>query len=321
MIDRHMTHLDGKPVENWYPGKPLHSPATLAYRLRLEAEEAKAGMHWVDKLACLLDTPAVTQISALVVGNWLPEPETGTYEDARLMLEALVVASDRLRGLTTLFLGDMIPAECAITAIPQSDVSALLQAYPGLRWLGLRGGHGLSLGNTLHHEGLNALTIQSGGLAARVVQEITAGHAPALEHLEIWTGAAERGSTVTIDDLAPIFFRCPFPRLRSLAIRNSAISDEIAFAMAHAPLLEQLSVLDLSLGTLSDIGAAALIESPAIHQLQKLIINHHFCSPGVVAELQQLGIVVEADDAQEEDIHNNRVDGRFIATLQQYVPV
>ncbi len=71
--------------------------------------------------------------------------------------------------------------------------------------------------------------------------------------------------------------------------------------MATAPVLAHVRVLDLSLGTLGDEGAAVLLASPAVARLQKLDIHHHYCSDEMVARLQALGIEVDVSEQEEGD--------------------
>jgi hypothetical protein len=71
--------------------------------------------------------------------------------------------------------------------------------------------------------------------------------------------------------------------------------------VALAPVTARLEVLDLSMGTLGDEGAAALLASPAVKRLRKLDVHHHYVSPGLVEKLRGLGIEVNADDVQEPD--------------------
>jgi hypothetical protein len=86
----------------------------------------------------------------------------------------------------------------------------------------------------------------------------------------------------------------------------------VAAVLAHAPVLEQIRVLDLSLGTLSDEGAAALLASPAVRQLEKLDLHHHYCSEETMAALQGLGIEVDVSERQEPQNWGNG-DHRFVA--------
>jgi hypothetical protein len=60
------------------------------------------------------------------------------------------------------------------------------------------------------------------------------------------------------------------PRLRHLALCNSVIGDEIAAAAAAAPVVARLEVLGLSMGTLGDAGAEALLGGQPLTHLTKL---------------------------------------------------
>lgn len=314
-IEEHATEFAGKPVEDWDPDTGIADPTGTIYRIYLDYDESNQGLSWRNKFATFLDDPAASQITGLIVGDW-QQWNTGPDESSAPIVEALVAARDRLPNLTALFLADIIREECEISWINQSDVAPLFLSYPALEHMRLRGDNGsLSLGS-LRHDRLKSLVIEAGGLHAAVVQQVVTAHLPALEHLELWLGTEEYGGDATIDDVLPLLFAERFPKLRYLGLRNSEIADQIAFALAKAPILEQIAVLDLSLGTLGDVGAAALLESPAVRKLKKLDIHYHFCSPGVVASLQQLadeaGFELDASEAQEPD----RFDGeesRFVA--------
>ena len=231
--------------------------------------------------------------------------------DAERIVAALVAARDRLPNLRRLFLGDIVQEECEISWIHQTDVSPILAAYPVLECLRVRGGEGLVLGTPRHDE-LRALIIESGGLPAEVVRSIIAGHLPRLEHLELWLGDSGYGATTTVDDLGPILDGSRFPALQYLGLRDSEMADELAVALARAPIVERIRVLDLSLGNLSDEGAKALLQSPAVARLQKLDIHHHYVSPELVDALAGLGIELDASDPREGDDDDGEIT-RYIA--------
>ncbi|WP_436850690.1 hypothetical protein [Streptomyces longwoodensis] len=98
------------------------------------------------------------------------------------------------------------------------------------------------------------------------------------EHLELWLGAREDGGDGEIADLAGILSGNRLPRLRSLALRNSEMQDEVAAAMGAAPIVANLDVLDLSLGTLTDTGAEALLGGQPLTHLRKLDLHHNYLS-------------------------------------------
>ncbi len=312
-ISEHLTQFAGKPVADWEPDSPLADPEGTLYRLSLSYEEADAGTRWIDTFARLLDDPVAGRLRGLVVGIWfnLTQETDATSEP---VVEALVAAREQLPNLTTLFLGDIIVEESEISWINQSDVSPLFDAYPRLEHFGVRGGDGLVLGR-LRHERLRSLVVETGGLDVSVVRDICAAELPALEHLELWLGDEYYGANTTVDDLAPILSGTLFPKLRYLGLRDSEIADEIAAAVATAPVLERLRVLDLSLGTLGDEGAAALLAAPAVARLEKLDIHHHYCSDEMVAQLTALGIEVDVSERQtEEDYDGERY--RYVAVSE-----
>lgn len=297
-VYEHTTEFAGRPVTEWEPGTPLVDPANNAYRIALSYDEFDGGASWEEKFGALLDEPSAGEVGALVVGVWgdLTGPLGGSGE----VVEVIAAAAGRLPGLRALFLGDIVSEEHEISWIEQSDVSPLFAAFPQLEHFRVRGGNNLRLG-TLRHEHLKSLVVESGGLDASVVRDITSSELPSLEHLELWLGDENYGANAEIVDLAPLFTGKLFPNLSYLGLRDSELSDAIAVAVAHAPVLERLRVLDLSLGTLSDNGAAAFLASPAAARLELLDIHHHFCSDEMIGKLTAAGLKLDAGDQQEPD--------------------
>jgi hypothetical protein len=83
----------------------------------------------------------------------------------------------------------------------------------------------------------------------------------------------------------------------------------VAQAVAAAPLLERIEVLDLSLGTLGDVGAEALLASPVVKRLRRLDLHHHYISsPTIIARLANLGLDVDLSEVQTEGDY-----GRYVS--------
>lgn len=306
-ISEHTTRFAGLPVEDWDPAVGIADPTGTLYRVSLADDEST----WIDYFATFLDDPAAGKIVGIVVGVWdEPFEERGAEE----VVEALVAARDRLPALRAIFLGDITYEECEISWIQQTDIAPLLAAYPELEHLCVRGGNGLTLGS-LRHERLRSLTIQSGGLGADTVREVAAAQLPALEHLELWLGTPNYGGDATVEDLAPILAGGLFPKLRYLGLRDSQIADEVAVALAQAPILGQVEELDLSLGTLGNRGAAALLASPATARLRRLDIHHHYCSTEMVAQLRALGIELDASE-REDDEGEDDESARYVSVSE-----
>jgi hypothetical protein len=77
------------------------------------------------------------------------------------------------------------------------------------------------------------------------------------------------------------------PRLAHLGLCNSDIQDEIAAAVAAAPVVAGLDSLDLSMGTLSDDGGAALLSGQPLTHLRALDLGHHFMSEEMTRRVRE----------------------------------
>jgi len=287
-IGEHKTQFAGKAVVDWDAELGLIDPQDRVYRIRYDQEES-----WLDMLVTLLQDPQSSQLFGLIMGAWA-SAYNGDPSDE---IAALVEAQTQLPALKALFIGDIVFEESEISWIQQTNVSPLLTAYPALEHFGVRSGQGLQLG-PIHHESLHSLIIETGGLDATLVRDVMASDLPALEHLELWLGTSDYGATWALDNLAPLFEERLFPKLRYLGLRDSEQANDIALAISRSPLLERIKVLDLSLGTLDDLGAAALLANPATAKLQKLDIHFHFCSETMIDQLKTLPIELDASDSQ-----------------------
>lgn len=300
-IGEHLTEFGGFQVQQWEPGQPLGDTATTIHRIAVDYDD-KAD--WTDKFRAFLALPGVENSQGLVVGLWTDENMEG---DVAPVIEALVAAHTQLSSIKILFVGDITYEENEVSWITQGDLSPVLAAYPHLTHLGIRGGNDLSLGQ-LHLPELRELIVQAGGLSAEVVREVVTADLPRLEHLELYLGTEDYGSTNAADDLTPLLDGSRFPALKYLGVKNSEHQDEIAQMFAHAPILEQLDVLDLSLGTLTDEGASALLDSERVRTLKKLVLSHHFCTEDMMEKLGALPLEVDTSDHQDDED-----DWRFVA--------
>ncbi|TSA87439.1 hypothetical protein FNU79_02845 [Deinococcus detaillensis] len=301
-IGEHLSKFGGLQVTPWEPGQPLGDTATTIHRISVEYDEETS---WTDKFRAFLTLPNVENSQGLVVGMWSAEAGEDAAPDE--MVEALVAAHAQLPRLRALFIGDITYEENEVSWIVQADLSPILSAYSQLTHLGIRGGNNLSLGQISLPQ-LRELTVQAGGLSAEVVREVVTANLPKLEHLELYLGTEEYGSTNAADDLTPLLDGQRFPALKYLGLKNSDHQDEIAQMFAHAPILDQLETLDLSLGVLTDEGAAALLGSERVRTLKKLDVSHHFCSTEMMQQLEALPIEVDASEQQDEED-----DWRFVA--------
>jgi hypothetical protein len=311
-IEEYTENFVGYPIAMWSADTGIADPSGTLYRLALTYEEQdEKGMTWTNKFEQFLNDPNAAQAIGLVVGDW---GLSSGMQDSTDVVAAISAAPSRLPNLKVLFLGDVTYEECEISWLEHGDISALFSAYPQLEHFCVRGANKLSFGQ-LRHDQLKTLIVQSGGLSVNVINEILTAQLPQLEHLEWWLGIEDYGGNATVNDLQPLLDGKLFPNLKYLGLRDSEIADDIAKAVAHAPILNRIKTLDLSMGTLGDDGGEALFASPLIHQLEKLDIHHHYCSDDVVDKLEQLPITVDTRDQQEEDKYNGE-SMRYVAVSE-----
>jgi hypothetical protein len=303
------------PQWGYDPGIGKRSPRPSICPLHLSQEDLEANKTMTDLLAAFLDDPAVAEVSGIAIGQWVYGPGE---EDPQWIVEALARAREKLPRLRALILGDLADMGQATSWRRLGDVGALLQAYPELEHLRVRGGDNLSVG-VLNHQSLKSLGIKSNSHRGKFIQELSAAQLPRLERLELWLGTApyEAGAQDldydperVIADLQPILSCKPAPRLRYLGLHDGEMADRLAAAVAKAPLLQCLEVLDFSVGNLSDAGAAVLLASPTTARLKELDIHHHYVSEEAVARLKALVPKVDASEADPVDLYED-AEGRL----------
>ncbi|WP_327233412.1 STM4015 family protein [Streptomyces sp. NBC_01317] len=309
-ISHHMQELYGLPVLDFPAGDTSGEPAgglpaaaSVAWRISVDSYDADEA--WEEAFGRFAKAVDLGEVRALVVGSW-SDPYDSDPED---VVNALVAISRQLPRLRALFLGDITFDECEISWINQGLVTPLLDAFPALHEFGVRGGQGLRF-PAVRHERLRSLTIETGGLDAEVVRSVAASDFPALERLDLWLGTSWYGANAEIADLAPVLAGSRLPRLRYLGLRNSQIQDEIAAALAGAPVVAGLETLDLSMGTLGDDGVAALLAGQPLTHLKKLDLHHHFVGEAMRerlrATLGAAGVEVDLSDHQDEEDREDR---------------
>ncbi|MBZ6084005.1 STM4015 family protein [Streptomyces olivaceus] len=313
--DDHLTELYGLPAFT-FPEERDSAGVTLpeadAVAWRIGYERGTGDERWKDTFERLCAAVDSARIRALIIGIWGDPEDTEPDE----VVSAFLDARDRLTGLRSVYFGDITDKECRISRIGQTDVTPLIASCPALEEFSVRAGesydreglHPLSFPR-LRHDALRRLVVESAGLRGHVLRGVGESELPALEHLELWLGARDDGGDGEIADLAGILSGDRLPRLRSLALRNSEMQDEVAAAVGAAPVVAGLDVLDLSLGTLTDAGAEALLGGQPLTHLRKLDLHHNYLSEPmrqrVRNALEPAGVEVDLDPSDAE----TEVDG------------
>ncbi|MDT0545180.1 MULTISPECIES: STM4015 family protein [Streptomyces] len=252
-----------------------------------------------------LETVPADRVRAIVIGSWWGE---GGYESVQPVIDRLTESAERLPALRSIFLGDVTAEECELSWLEMTDVTPVVEAYPLLEEFVARGcGYGAPdealAFRPVRHERLRTLRFESGGLPASIVRAVCDSELPRLERLALWLGVDQYGGDATIADLAPLLAGGRFPELRHLGLQNSEMQDEIAAAVAAAPVVAQLASLDLSMGTLTDAGAEALLEGQPLTHLTALDLHHHYLSEKLAQRVREAlepsGVEVDLSEQQQ----------------------
>lgn len=289
MINDHMTEWFGLAVEDFAAGAQY---GIKIQRLGFSYEDESFD---ADVLRDYLADPRVATVKAIVIG--MPGEAGESFDE---IIKVLVENASRLTSLRGIFLGDIIQEENEMSWIEQGDVGLILAAFPNLEELRVRGGSSLEL-SPCGNPGLKRLIIETGGFPTEVLHNIARCSFPNLEHLELWLGTDEYGWNGGLEDVAPLIEPGLFPKLKSLALKNSMIANEIAKFIVDAPILGQVEALDLSLGTLTDEGAEALLGSEKVRALSRLNLHRNYLTDATIPRLHALGPQVDVGGQEEPD--------------------
>ncbi|MDF1813084.1 MAG: STM4015 family protein [Verrucomicrobiales bacterium] len=292
MIPEKLTTWLGYPVESWIPSQDPPDYANKIYRL---------GYDWNhevplrDSMTAFFAGDGVEESPGLILGA--PDESADTFGDE---VDFLVQHKAKLPKLRALFLGEMDQEESEISWIENGAMTPVIESFPGLEELRIRGGMGLTW-EPCRHICLKKLVIETGGIGTDVLQGILGSIMPELEHLEIWLGTEGYGWEGSEADVKPFLYNNPFPKLKYLGLKNCDHEDEIAKLAADAPVLDHLEVLDLSGGALKDEGGAALLASEKVKKLNFLDLHHHFMSDEMMEKFDASGMHVDLSDQEEAD--------------------
>ncbi|GLX01183.1 hypothetical protein Misp02_52690 [Microtetraspora sp. NBRC 16547] len=289
----------------------LPAPEAVAWRVSAEVYDSERG--FPETFAWFMERVDTTRVTALVIGSWADAYDISSEEVICLLVENAA----RFPALRSLFVGAMPSEQCEISWIQQSDVTPLLEAFPSLERLDVRGGTGLGL-RPVKHGALKTLRLEAGGLPGLVVRGVGGCDFPALEHLELWLGVEEYGGDAAVTDLEEILSGVRLPALRHLGLQDSEIEDEIAASVATAPVVARLETLSLSMGVLTDAGAEALLTGQPLTHLRRLDLHHHFLTDDMIKRVQEAlpGVEVDLSEQEEGDDDGDGEVWRYVAVSE-----
>lgn len=284
------TKLEDWKIENFNPQIGIINPAGTAYIVNFE------------HLKLLLQNSQVEKVEALVcqIHGFYNNYDVEFYKFVNLIYEN----RDKLLNIKALFIGDAVVYPFMSSFLDLGDVTLILKAFPKLEVLQVRGGWGLAI-QKMQHNNLKTLVVETGltFIESRTIEQICKLDLPGLEYLELWLGGCHRyGEDIGTKHLLPILAGEIFPNLKYLGLRSSDYSDNVALCLAELPtVIDRLAVLDLSMGTLTDKGAEALLNFPSINKLHTLNVSMNNLSESMIEKLYQLNCKVIAEPQEDEE--------------------
>jgi hypothetical protein len=261
-----------------------------------------------------LEHVSVSEVLALVLdglaGRFVRDLTIGIvdFEANDYVAEMAVLAARARPLLRSLFLGDFARDETELNWTRLGDAGRLWAALPNLREVTLRSGS-MELGELVLPE-LRTFTILTGGLCKPQLQSIARAQWPKLERLSVQLGSGRYGSDIGLDDLGPLLERIP-GSVRHLGITNTEHADALVPMLAVSRVLPQLTELDLSLGTLGEEGASALLTHRArFAHLTRLDLSESWLTPARVNQLREAFPQAVLDDQQYDEQYP---DDRYIS--------
>lgn len=302
--ETHAEELYGKTLAELL-GKPefgqvaaLDAPYGLILSVKVKSPQYDwKGLAPNTALAAIVKSPAAKLLRSIVIGLIDYEYPVNLGKG----IEAISKAG-KLESLRSLFIGDFdFPDENEISWVAVGNVAKVLPVAPKLRELHLRGAE-ISLG-ALEHPTLESLIIETGGLPGGAVASIGKCKLPELRRMQVWLGTDEYGGGGKIGQLKPLFEGSGVPKLEHLGLQNSDFEDDIAIALSKSKLLAQLRSVDLSMGTLHEPGAKAILDNAdKFRHLSTLNLDRNFIPDELAKQLRKaLKGIVSIDDQEEPD--------------------
>lgn len=261
-----------------------------------------------DALAALLRLPTARFLRELTFGDFGEEEELA-YGGEGVDYGDLVAAMTKAALPKTLRLVAFEPKRARLGAVTLGDVTPLLAKVPQLEDLSLKAGS-IALSRVNLPE-LRRLHIATRAPSRALVRAIASGRWPKLERLVLSFG--KRFGDATLADLAPLFDGAATPALTHLGLPKSPATDDLVARLLDAPILPRLTSIDLSGGTLSHIGARALIAAKAaLAHLEDLDLSGHALTQGVVADLKAaFGERLFIDEGEITTSHDDDDDDHY----------
>lgn len=240
------------------------------------------GMKVESMLNAVMKSSASRFIEAIHIGLTDAEGETSFSREVNAICK-----TGKRPSVRRVYVGDFeFPDETEISWTEVGGVDKLYPVFENLEWLKVQGGS-IDLG-TLKHAKLQTLILHTGGLPGDAARSLAKADLPELRTLEVWFGADDYGGDSTPEMIAPLFEGKGVPKLEKLHLMNAEFTNALPALLAGSPLLAQVKELDLSMGTMTEEGANALLEhADSFAHLTRLSVDDNILSEAAVARLRE----------------------------------
>jgi uncharacterized protein (TIGR02996 family) len=274
-----------------------------AIRLETTRADERDGIDIAQLVRIALRTPALRFARELTIA--LPS----IHERVDLHA-ALVAAGARpaLRSLALVTNGD----EEMLSWTSAGELSGLAALYPNLESLEVEAGSYTLTAPRFPR--LARLVLQTCGGTRDQLWAVADADWPRLSALEMWFGSAAYGVDIGAGNFEVLLASPRMPALRSLALCNCELTDELCEAIVRSPLLPQLRALSLAKGTMTDAGAAVLVaHADRLRHLDGIDVGDNYLDDDTLAALRAALPQVTGDDQRAADVD----DG----VARRYAPV
>jgi hypothetical protein len=296
----YFTTLNDWRFENYNVQVGITDPENNAYTVRMtNTGDFRQGQSFFDRydlsqFKSLVKDPRVEELQALVFQidyNYWDESHTFGFA-----LEALLEAKAAFPNLKALFMGDSEghrAPEFRKSKLRIFDIGPLLTAFPKLEVLQVFGFFGDSSGYTLEceslrHESLKSLIIETSDITGPNIEQLCSMDLPNLEYFELWFGRNyEYGSEAVMLALSPILLGEVYANIKYLGLCSSEDFRTLLPAIISTPIINQLAVLDLKMGTLTDNLARKFNNLPEAANLKVLNVTGNELSEQAISELSR----------------------------------
>ncbi len=278
----------------------MYNSKRFSYSYEEVTDEGKSASTMIEDI---MKDAAFSSLEEIVIGCW---GEVWDDQDgAQTLVNDIVANKDKFSHIKSLFIGDMDYEDCEVSWIYQADYSTIWAAMPQLEKLVIKGSNDLTLGE-VRHERLQELEIICGGLPASVIQEVQNAKLPALKKLLLYIGVEGYGFDGDISTIKNLLEKSNFPQLTYLGITDSEIQDEIVEAVSNCKYMNQITTLDLSMGSLTDKGGQILLDTIGKYpNINTLDLHYHYLSDAMMNKLAALPISVDVDEQEEPYVYGD----------------